>query len=934
MDTTTDPDGARATTVRALAVQGDQHLREGRPEEAIALFLAAFEMYDGLGPAGRAALCPPAGERGGITAARLHAGLGVAAFQAGEYAEAKARFLQALAEDEAAGDEWAVARDLGNLGVVSRQTGDLDGALAAYERAHRIETRSGVAPADLAVTINNIGMVLRGRGETAAGLARFREALTLLPPGDESLAPRRASVLSNIAGCDLDSGHLADAVDHYRQALDTIERLAGESADAARYHNNLGFAYHVLGESQRALAEYEHALRIDSRISPRSGDVARDLINIAGVHRDAGTLDSALRYYRRARRLLAKVAPRSLEMAACLTNLGGVLHLRGDTAGALRWYRRALELERAIAPGSAGVALDLGNIGSILFAQGELDEAYDHLLQALTLERKSGEDSLNMALASHSLAQVLHAQGRRDAAVEELTRAMEVAESLRSRAGLDRARELVLAQHEVVFTDLVDWLYDRAAPGDHERAFLVAERFRARVLLDLFAERLLELHPSDDHQSEVLRRDQEAADRLAATFAHRSRAELERDEEARQRLAAIEHTQAEELDRLRAEARTLIPAYARLRAPTPDALETVQAQLRPNELMLTYLLTATRAFVWAVRRDAVTLRELPEHPERIATLVQAGVGDYRQGGRGGPDAQAAQRSLARRLLEPVPHESWKDVGRLFVVPGGQLAYLPFELLPLSSGRLVVDEYVVSYCPSATVFTQLRRQTRRDPSSWGESQFVGFADPATAYADRSLSSRLPAAQTEVHRVAASFGGTGSSWTGSDVTKSRIAATVPGHRYVHFATHAFLNDHEPLYSGLLVAPDAPPDARGASAEGEAETLLQVYEMFRLRLSAEVVVCSACQSGLGPIRAGEGLVGMSRALLVAGAETVVLTSWPVVDTPTSRVVRRFYDFLRTGHGPADALTRAKRSVRHTHPAVYATPATWAGLVIVGAK
>jgi CHAT domain-containing protein len=107
-----------------------------------------------------------------------------------------------------------------------------------------------------------------------------------------------------------------------------------------------------------------------------------------------------------------------------------------------------------------------------------------------------------------------------------------------------------------------------------------------------------------------------------------------------------------------------------------------------------------------------------------------------------------------------------------------------------------------------------------------------------------------------------------------------------------------------------------------------------MFRLRLSAEVVVCSACQSGLGPVRAGEGLVGMSRSLLVAGAETVVLTSWPVVDTPTSRLVRRFYEFLRSGCGPTEALTLAKRSVRRTHPAVYSTASAWAGFVIVGAR
>ncbi|MFB7336953.1 CHAT domain-containing protein [Streptomyces adustus] len=909
------------------------HLREGRLEDAIVMFKAALELYDGLGPAGRAALCPPTGVPGGITAARLHAGLGVAAFQAGDYLEAGARFSQALTEDEAAGDDPAVARDLGNLGVVSRRTGDLDAALAAYERAHRIETRVGVPPADLAVTVNNIGMVLRGRGDAAAGLARFREALAQLPAGDDSLALRRASVLSNIAGCHLDSGHLAEAVDHYRQALDTIEPLAGESADAARYHNNLGFAHHVLGDGQRALAEYEQALRIDRRISPRSGDVARDLINIAGVHRDAGALDEALRCYRRARRLLRDAAPRSPEMAACLTDLGGLLHLRGDLAGALRWYRKALALERAIAPQSAGVADDLGNIGSILLAQGKLDEAYDHLRQAVSLERKFGENSLNMAFSWHSLAQVLHAKGSRDAAVAELTRAVEVAESLRSRAGLDRARERVLAQHEVVFTDLVDWLYDRAGPGDHEEAFLVAERFRARVLLDLFAERRLELRPSDDRGREVLRREQEAADRLAATFTQRSRAEADHDEETRRRLTAVEHSQAEELDRLRAEARVLIPAYARLRVPAPAALPTVQTRLRADELMLTYLLTGSSAFVWAVRRDAVALRELPASPDRIATLVQAAVGDYRRGGLGGPDAGAAARQLAGVLLEPVPRELWTGVGRLAVVPGGQLAYLPFELLPLPSGRLVVDDYVVGHCPSATVFTELRRRGRHRPASWGEKQFVGFADPVTDHAP-SLSSGLPAAQAEVRRVAASFGTAGSNWTGRDVTKDRIAAAVPGHRYVHFATHAFLNDEDPLYSGLLVSPGTPSPGPGADHEGGSGTLLQVYEMFRLRLSAEVVVCSACQSGLGPIRTGEGLVGMSRALLVAGAETVVLTSWPVVDRPTSRLVHRFYEFLRAGHGPAEALTRAKRSVRNTHPAVYASPATWAGFVLIGAR
>jgi CHAT domain-containing protein len=164
------------------------------------------------------------------------------------------------------------------------------------------------------------------------------------------------------------------------------------------------------------------------------------------------------------------------------------------------------------------------------------------------------------------------------------------------------------------------------------------------------------------------------------------------------------------------------------------------------------------------------------------------------------------------------------------------------------------------------------------------------------------------------------------TGPEATKDLILKETSGYRVVHFATHGVLDDAEPLYSGLRVA------AGRRSAGEEGADILHVYEMFSLHLAAAVVVCSACQTARGKIRAGEGLVGMSRALFYAGASSLVVTLWPIPDVPTRRLMRVFHRHLRSGHDPAQALARAKQDVRSSHPHVYRHPYTWAGFIVLG--
>jgi CHAT domain-containing protein len=191
------------------------------------------------------------------------------------------------------------------------------------------------------------------------------------------------------------------------------------------------------------------------------------------------------------------------------------------------------------------------------------------------------------------------------------------------------------------------------------------------------------------------------------------------------------------------------------------------------------------------------------------------------------------------------------------------------------------------------------------------------------------SPLPAARREIRALARDFASAGAAYPAAAATEHAIRTLAPRYQYVHFAAHAVLDDDDPLYSGLSVAP--PSDAERSLA-ADSDDFLQVYEMFDLGLSADVVMCSACQTAGGHIRPGEGLIGMSRALLFAGARSLVLTVWPVADYPTERLARQFYRELRHRRSPGTALAVAKQAVRASHPHVYGDPFAWAGLILIG--
>jgi CHAT domain-containing protein len=245
---------------------------------------------------------------------------------------------------------------------------------------------------------------------------------------------------------------------------------------------------------------------------------------------------------------------------------------------------------------------------------------------------------------------------------------------------------------------------------------------------------------------------------------------------------------------------------------------------------------------------------------------------------------------------------------------------------------------ISYSPSATVLEVVER-------TWAPAdcdlEFVGFGDPAFADEEDAAQepraaarafrlagkpiARLPASGEEVEAIAAEFGDAAEHHLRKDATEHRARTRAPLARFVHFATHSLLDDQRPLNSGLVLAPPSEAEMRD---DGGLDDMLQAFEMFSLRLSAEVVVCSACQTGLGTMRAGEGMVGMSRALFFAGARNLVVSLWPVQDEPTSELMQELYRHLRNGSPTAEALQAARETTRCNNP----DPRHWAGFIAIG--
>jgi CHAT domain-containing protein len=440
--------------------------------------------------------------------------------------------------------------------------------------------------------------------------------------------------------------------------------------------------------------------------------------------------------------------------------------------------------------------------------------------------------------------------------------------------------------------------------GKVARAFEVSERLRARGYLDLVQG---VLPASADPRAAALRgRIRQLQRALAGEVERPSPQErgyavsIFSDE-----LAAAEREYAALLDDLRSSA----PATAAaLRLEVPTSAE-VQAALPPDTALLTYLVGEEQLAIFVLRAhtaEAITVPVRALDLQAKVELLRELLAQVR-----GRDWVKPAASLRRLLLEPVQQQGWlKGVQRIYIVPHGVLHYLPFAALPGSQeGNFLIDEHVLAYLPAAAALTSPGSR----PAN-GE-RLMAFAPARTG---------LRLAQPEARSVGRFFPRNSRVLLGRQARESAFKHEAASYDLLHFATHGRFNRSSPLFSHLEL-----------EAGGDEDGRLEVHEILGMRLSADLVTLSACDTALGSgyfaeVPAGDEFVGLTRAFLFAGSSSVLASLWEVRDDSTLRLMRSFYSELRNADG-ASALTAAMRRMRRgTLP--HAHPYHWATFVYVG--
>ena len=836
--------------------------------------------------------------------------------QGGKPGEACDALEHVLALRREQGDRLGQYSTLGELARSYWDLGDRERALVPARESIEVAKELG-------------GGERRARAELELGklllnLGRYEEAVEVLrgPATAGSEAPQERPLQAQIAlGNALSSaGRLYEAEELLGDALERARRQ-GDRTRQAEALVGLGEVRAARRELDAALWLEEQALSLlDDGKEPRLQAIA--LVNLGAVSFRIGDLARAEAQLERAVEVAHGSGERWVE-ALARANLGLALAERGAIDAALSKENEAGALWEAAADARASwarvrTAELLGRAGkremaleAIRLSRAELEESKNvkWLADALTIEadllREEGrfEDALDgydRALdlchardlvqqeweARAGRATTLEAQGRTEEASEEYGRALDLVDELRLRIDTSELRARFLSGRVDVYERA---LALRARKGDTEGAFSIAERSRARGLLDLLAE----ARPQPDARERALLDElHSAASRLArapdARSQEEARAALDRAEERLQVLRI-------ELDR---DASSVDPA--------PVALTDVrQRVLDPQETLLSYYVGEGQAFVWIASRAGARLYDLPPPAElrRLATALGAAAGHPPTSLGGRPAGEAEAEALAAALL-PVELPAGT---RVVIAPDGPLHGVPFEALR-RNGRPLVEDHEVLVVPSASVLALMREGTHA-PAAGG---LLGVAGPDLASAQGALD-RIGGLFPEKERVLL----TGRAASRAELVRREL----DGFRYLYFATHGSSDPQAPRRFGLWVG--------GSAAEPD---LLYTDDIFALRLAAELVVLAACGSGRGELVPGEGPLGAARAFLQAGARSVIVSLWDVSDRSTAEFMELFYGELRRGRPVPDALRRTKLAFIHSDRPAQRQIFRWAPFVLIG--
>jgi CHAT domain-containing protein/TolA-binding protein len=882
------------------------------------------------------------------------------------YAEIRAVYTDTGREAEGFGDTDRVLRFVKENGVwkvwqfvdtAEELIPDLLAAKTEEERAAIIKEKGEPVTGGLLNGLKNQAETfLDGKGSYAEATIVYNVILKISRRIDSPLGV--ANALVGLGDVYAAQGDYQRAADNYQAVMKLAEELNAKEAIAAM-SVKLGNIHYYLGDFTQAMEYYQRSAREYEELGSKV-NITYPLFSIGNAYFAQGNYAQALEYFQRSLKIYEEIFDKA-GTAYLLNRLGDVYAALGEYPRAVDYYQRSWKLHEELG-NRAQSAYSLNGIGNVRYAQGNYAEAAELTSRAVTLSKGSyTPEVLWRALTSQGRALVALNQTAR--ARQAFADAIDVLEKLRgSVIGSEEDRQRFFEGRIAPYNAMVDLL---VAQNDLTAAFAYAERAKGRTLLDVLRNGRMDISKALSTEEREQETSLNAAIVALNTQLKRESLQVNPDGariseiEARLKKARLEY------DAFQTRAFAAHPDLKTERGETEPLNLSEVGELIPDvgTALLEYVVTEEKTYLFVLTRPVRSVGdsskvELKVYPLNIkAQALASRVVEFRRKlADNSPSFKEPAQQLYDLLLRPAQKEL---VGKTIVciVPAGALWELPFQALQSGQTRYFLEDSSLFYIHSLSILREMRRKEARlrveipvkaagandagvikasAPSAQSQT-LLAFGNPALSntlvarakslYRDIPLSP-LPEAEREVKSLGEIYGlKTSKVLTGAEAQEAIVKAEAGKYRILHFATHGTLDNDNPLYSRLLLA---------SSTDAE-DGFLEAREIMKLNLQAELAVLSACQTARGHVSAGEGLIGMSWALFVAGTPTTVASQWKVDSASTSRLMIDFHRFLSaqesspgTRTNKAEALRRA--ALKLMSDPKYKHPFYWAGFVVVG--
>ncbi|MEH2440705.1 CHAT domain-containing protein [Nostoc sp.] len=854
------------------------------------------------------------------------------------------------------------------------RVGEYQKAFEVYKQALKLRQIMGDKPNEAKI-LTYIADILNRQGKKQEAINALNQALDI--QRQIKTRPAEAATLLTLGDVYLSLGAYPESVNVYKQSLG-ISQIIGDRGNEADTLHKLGAVYRKLQDYQQALNYYQQALLV-SKTTGNCHYEALSLGYISQTYLNSGDYQQAISFGNQAITL-----SRNLEIDEYkLAIEAGTLNFRAQVKIKQGNYSQALE--------DSGKARKLGRESGFKELEARViapnAEAYAALKQPekaiqayqeqLALYTQMGLSS-EQAQSLYNIAKLQRQNNQLQAALTQIDKAIKIIENIRKEVVSEDLKTSFFATVQDYYQLKIDILMELhtkdPSKGYNALALDTSERSRARSLLELLTEAHADIRKGVDPK--LLEEERSVQQQIDARRKIRiellsSKKNLEQVDELNKEIEELTEKYHQVLASIRAKS----PGYAAITQPQPLTLAEIQSSvLDDNTILLQYSLGKEHSYLWLVTKTGMKSYELPKG-EDIETAAKKFYKNIKGGGelysRGGITVQHGTNAenpekvatkLSRMLLQPVAEELGNK--RLLIVGDGILQYIPFAALPnptqIKLQPLLVEHEIVN-APSASTISVVRNETKN--RNVAVKKLAVLADPVFSKDDNRLKPsvaqggqnrgknpnstelnalamrrsscdsnfsfpRLEGTHTEATNIL-SLVPKSSSKSAFDFDANRTTVTNPEmsqYQIVHFATHGFFDTNNPKCSSVVLSLV---DSKGNAEDG----FLQLQDIFNLNLPAELVVLSACETGLGEQVKGEGLVGLTRGFMYAGSPRVAVSLWSVDDQGTAELMTKFYTkMLKENLSPVAALRAAQLEMWQSPNPNYSRTNVWAAFTLQG--